>query len=423
MESPVLVDDTAANPWLAADSIRRLCVSLILTEQADLLAKGFLSRDAMAPLQDPHLSRSQRDVLRIDEDGLGFDSLARLNLVFRFNRFFHLSETGIEDYLLIHRSLGEWVGLVDQHLRLMADNARFTFDTSGSAGPVKHITHRAADLFAEMQSQCLRPLAHVPQGMRIISLVPPHHIYGFLFSCILPAVLRCDVLDLHMAGPTAVFRLAQPADLIIGTPLNWRMLHGSYRILPPGVFGVTSAGPSNEVTWAVRQVNGLAGLTEIYGSTETGGIGARSEPSAPFQLLPHLTRDGEGVIDPIRGQEPLVLQDRIEWLDTRCFQVLGRLDDVVKVGGVNVSPTHVRNVLCTCDGVADAAVRLGGDRLNAFIVPKAGVDLTGLEVRMRAHIAANLPAPARPVALTFGSDLPVNAMGKSCNWDTAPGAR
>ena len=412
--------DAVANVWLAAETIRRLSVSLVLAEQEDLVARGQMPRDAMAALQDPRLSAMQQDALLIDADGLGFDSLARLKLILRFNRFFNLSDTGIEDYLLLQRSLGDWCGLLDHHLRLVADRAQFTFATSGSAGPVKHISHSASDLLAEVQALRHGPLVHLAQGTRIVLLVPPHHIYGFLFGCLLPRVLGGPVLDLRLAGPTAVFHHAMPGDLIIGTTLNWQLVHDSGRVFPPSVSGITSAGASSDKTWATRHVNDLDHLTEVYGATETGGIGTRSDPDAPFRLLPHLTHTKAGAVQRARDQYRLAVQDRLVWEGDGYFRVLGRLDDVVKVGGVNVSPAHVVGVLCACDGVAFASVRLGNDRMKAFVVAKPGSDPPELEARLRAHILRNLSAPARPASLTFGATLPVNAMGKSCDWATTP---
>lgn len=412
---------TAANPWLAPAALRRLAISLILAEQEDLVAKGRLPRGALTALDDPNLSTDAQDALRIDEDGLGFDSLSRLSLILRINRFFHLSDTGIEDYLLMHRRLGDWVALLDQHLRLLGEGARFTFATSGSAGPVKHVCHTATALLAEVQAHRQGPLAKIPPGARILSLVPPHHIYGFLFTCVLPQAIGATVVDLHHAGPFAAIRHARAGDLVIGTPLNWRLLHDSGLRFAPGVQGVTSAGPACPRTWAVQHVNGLTHLTEVYGATETGGIGTRSGAEAPFDLLSHLVREPGGDTVGPRGSAPLPLQDDLDWVAARQFRIQGRRDDVVKVGGINVSPAHVKTVLCACEGVAAVAVRLGQERIKAFVVPAPGVTPSALEPVLRAHILRALPAPARPAPVTFGPALPVNAMGKSCDWDPLPG--
>jgi 4-coumarate--CoA ligase (photoactive yellow protein activation family) len=407
--------EVAAPSCIAADTIRRLCISLIAAEHADLVAKGQMHRDAVLPLLNPHVSLTERDALRIDEDGLGFDSLARLGLILRVNRFFNLADSGVEDYLLIHRTLGDWVALISRHFQIVGDLASFTFDTSGSAGPVKHVSHPATVLIAEMKAHVSGPLSY--QASRVLSLVPPHHIYGFLFTCLLPDLLGLPVLDLTRLGPTAVFRQAKPGDLIIGTPFNWQVLHATGLTLPPEVTGITSAGPSTPATWEVLTVNGLARLTEVYGSTETGGIGTRTEFGAAFDVLPHLARQNDAILRRDDGQS-LALQDHLDWVEPGRFQVQGRKDDVVQVGGVNVSPAQVATVIRGMNGVADVAVRLGSGRLRAFIVPSVP-DVAALEHRLRDQIAQSLPAPARPTSLCFGSALPRTAMGKLCDWPEA----
>lgn len=409
-----------SNSWLTRTMLRRLAASLILAEQEDLVATGQLERGALAVLKRPAARHNSFDAVRIDESGLGFDSLSRLSLILRFNRFFYLNDTGIEDYLLTATSLGEWVTLLDQHLRAMGDGARFSFATSGSAGPAKHICHSVGDLVEEVHSLQRRLQDWMRPNGRFLALVPPHHIYGFLFTCLLPKFAGMPVVDLHHAGPCAAFRHARSGDVLIGTPFVWRTLCASGLTFAHDVLGVTSAGAACSQTWSTRDVNGLGKLIEIYGSTETGGIGTRSEPGAAFELLDHLCR-ANGNDDVIAdGKPPKPLQDKVEWLGPRQFRLQGRRDDVVKVGGVNVSPSHVEAVLRACEGVSAASVRLAGDRMKAFVVPRPGIVLSTLEVLLNAHMRRHLQAPARPVQLTFGAELPVNAMGKICDWDAAP---
>lgn len=417
MRQKAFCDTAVVNTLLTADSLRRLTISLIRAEMQDLVSRGLLSAEKLTILHRANHLDSLTDSLVIDEDGLGFDSLSRLSLILRFNTFFHLRETGVEDYLLVQRSLGDWCHLLDQHLSLVKDRAKFGFSTSGSAGPVKHVSHDAALLLDEVTSLRAGPLSQLSKDGRVISLVPPHHIYGFLFTCILPQALGKDVIDLSQLAPTAAFRHAQPGDVIIGTPLHWRLLRESGLPFASDVTGISSAGPADATTWAVRESNGLTSMTEVYGATETGGLGTRSEPNMPFRLLSHLRRDLDGTVVRLADQHTLPVQDRLDWVNEDSFSVAGRLDDVIKIGGVNVSPSHVASILRECDGVAHACVRMGKERLKAFLVPTPGTDSIQLEAELHAFVKRTLPAPARPASLTFGHALPVNAMGKSCDWD------
>jgi acyl-coenzyme A synthetase/AMP-(fatty) acid ligase len=91
------------------------------------------------------------------------------------------------------------------------------------------------------------------------------------------------------------------------------------------------------------------------------------------------------------------------------------------VGGINVYPAHVRDVLLRHPAVQDAAVRLmlpgEGSRLKAFVVPKPGVvDAAELQQQLRAWADAALTPPERPKAIRLGPALPRTAAGKLADW-------
>jgi acyl-coenzyme A synthetase/AMP-(fatty) acid ligase len=93
----------------------------------------------------------------------------------------------------------------------------------------------------------------------------------------------------------------------------------------------------------------------------------------------------------------------------------------VQVGGVNVFPERVREVLKRHPAVADAAVRLmrpgEGTRLKAFVVPKVTTaDGEELGADLRAWMEQELTAPERPKAIRLGPALPVGSAGKSTDW-------
>lgn len=404
---------------LSNDAVRRILISLIMAEQESLHKKGVITGDHL--LGPKVFGRNTADVdgIKITEEVLGFDSLGILDVILAVNRFFQLDASGAEDYLLIERDIGSWVRLVQKHRDLVADQWSFGFQTSGSAGKPKTVIHPAKVLWTEMAAQHQAPLRILRPPGRVITLVPPHHIYGFLFGCVLPEVAGVDHCDLHLASPTAAFREARSGDLIVGTPHNWDVLSKTGKIFATGVHGVTSAGPSTPGTWNVVSENGLAGLTEIFGSTETGGLASRTSPDDAFILLPHLSMV-DGVIPcPVTGS-PLPLQDNLVWTSARHFRIAGRIDHVVQVAGVNVSPALVANRIKLIAGVADAVVRLDDDRLKAFVVPAHSQSEAGaLRQSIHRELYRDLPAVARPTSIDIGPALPRNAMGKLSDWTPA----
>ena len=90
------------------------------------------------------------------------------------------------------------------------------------------------------------------------------------------------------------------------------------------------------------------------------------------------------------------------------------------MGGINVFPARVRQVLLDHPQVADAAVRLMApeerSRLKAFVVSAPGCDVEALPSALWAWTESRMTAPERPKAFTIGAQLLRNAMGKLADW-------
>ncbi len=402
--------------YLQPEALRRICVSLIRVEQERMLRIGAIQTCKLDKLHRSNAFLEDIDSVNIDLETLGFDSLALLDLIMSINRFFGLHHTGIEDYLLLKRRIGDWVQLLLEHFALAPDNFSMTFATSGSAGHAKQISHQFDRMRTEIDTLLAGPFRQLSSANRIIALVPPHHIYGFLFTALLPTVRKVAVVDLYHSGPGAAARVAKPGDLIVATPLNWRHLVQLKSRFCEGVHGVVSAGPSDHDTWRVLDECGLSTLTEVYGSTETLGVAIRTSESSSFKLMSHLSRVGDHVAD-CDGML-LELQDKLNWTGDRNFSLEGRLDSVVQVGGVNVNLTQVRDKILQIDGVDDAVVRLDQTRLKAFVKTTVHKDIhCDLDQRLRQELQCQLAAPAVPQSIVYGLDLPRNNMGKLCDWN------
>ena len=362
--------------------------------------------------------------LAFDEQGLGLDSLERLAVASALTEALHLHESGCEDLLLARQTFGEWLDVAASGLAQF--DARLTFRTSGSGGQAKPCAHALDAL--QQEAEHLATLT--PGARRVLSAVPSHHIYGFLFTVLLPARLGCaEVIDVRRATPQALARMLRPGDLVISHPAHRALVARHAGHLPIGVLGVTSTAPCPDELARRLAALGLFSLTQVYGSSETAGIGTRTAAGTGFRLMPFWSRvpaDQHRLcrVAPDGSTRLHVPQDRLTWTRDGEFTVCGRIDDAVQVGGVNVSPAHVRGVLLAHPQVADAVVRLmqpeEGLQLKAFVVPAPGTDTAALKQALWPWTAARLTAPERPKAFALGDEIPRIAMDKLADWPLVP---
>ncbi|WP_198156982.1 4-coumarate--CoA ligase [Aquincola tertiaricarbonis] len=364
--------------------------------------------------------------MALDEAGLGMDSLEFLAVASALSECLHLHESGLEDLLLARRRFGEWLDLVSDSL--LAFDAGLTFRTSGSTGAAKPCCHSLASLHQEVEY-----LATLTPGVRrVLTAVPAHHIYGFLFTVLLPAQLDCDeVIDIRRQTPQSLASLLKPGDLVVSHPAHWALVERHAGRLPAGVLGASSTAPCPDELALSLKAQGLERLIQIYGSSETAGIATRDCAGAPYRLMPfwatHPHESNKLLRTTTSGQEDAHdVRDLLEWLGRDLFRVMGRLDEAVQVAGTNVFPAQVRTVLCSHPRVADAAVRLmtpaEGNRLKAFVLPVPGADLETLRDELWSWTQKRLPVPARPKAFSFGSSIPRTALGKLADWPATVGA-
>lgn len=351
------------------------------------------------------------------------DSLELVQLATRISVALDLGASGIDDYLLARRTLADWREIAAAGLDRASE--RMTFLTSGSTGRARPCPHLLADLSGEIEA--LLPV--LDGAARIVTLVPAHHIYGFLFSILLPSRLAVEVLDGRDMAGTGLLRRLRPGDLVVGFPDRYASLVNAGSP-PHGVTALTSTAPCPAGLQDALEAVGWSGVVEIYGSSETGGLGVRTGGHEPFALIaPWRPADGVppgdvagrdlGGSDMLQraGRPPIQAPDRLEWTGPRHFRPAGRLDGAVQVMGMNVFPERVRAVLRSHPAVEDAAVRLtrsgGAARLKAFVVSKgAPLDGEGL-----AHWAeTRLSPPERPRHWRFGQALPTGPMGKPADW-------
>lgn len=276
---------------------------------------------------------------------LGMNSLSRMALAAQVNEFFGLFQTSVANYLLTDSRLDHWTKKI---LRARRENDQdVVFLTSGTSGNPQRIRHALAALLHE--ADVLQQL--IPRPAQVISTVPSHHIYGFLYTVVLPALWEVPVRSLSAVNGATL----TSDSLLIGTPSTWEYLHRT--LVGSGQMdccGVCSTAPLSSSLFS-RLITGGINLLDVYGSTDTGGIAFRRLPDAAFHLLPHVRLIGDPPSHVAIGEHgvPFPLPDQIEPVSDREIRVLKRHDGAVQIGGVNVSPAYIQTIVSNCPLVAE----------------------------------------------------------------------
>ncbi|HYC03194.1 MAG TPA: AMP-binding protein [Azospirillaceae bacterium] len=392
--------------WQDAPTLRRVVVDLVAGEWSRLRPG--------APAPDGW----DDDGLEIAPGGLGADSLELTSLATALVETLQLHRAGFEDYLLRRRTLGDWVAITRASLE-RADQ-EITFRTSGSTGEPKPCAHTLERLEEEAGG-----LADILKGTtRVLAAVPAHHIYGFLFTVLLPLKLGVPVEVVRGRLPGRVVAELRPGDLLVAVPDWWNAAARAGAAIPAGATGTSSTAPLPAETAALLRLRGLSRLVEIYGSSETAGLGWRDDPAGPYTLFPWWRPEADGALRHARLDLIAEPPDHLAFQPDGRFRLEGRRDGAVQVGGTNIFPARVASVLREHPDVADAAVRphavAGGLRLKAFIVPSPGISPDSLRAGLEGWMAGRLTPPERPRALTFGATLPRTEMGKPADWPVTP---
>lgn len=337
-----------------------------------------------------------------DGDSLDADSLELVSLATAVTQFFQLHLIGLEDYLLRYRTLGQWVEVV-QASRAKGGTA-IGFQTSGSTGTPRQVVHRWADLEQEVAFfHRLIPglIGFTPS--RLLVPLPCHHIYGFLFGVMLAETMKLPVVSGSLAWAEMMRGGFKSGDLVVGHPFFWKQVAKGALQLPPEVAGLTSTGPCDHGTAQALERMKLAALIQIYGATETAGIGWRVKADAHFELLPRWRQapGGDGLADCVSGAlHPL--PDTVDWMGERHLLPVARRDRAVQVGGINVYPERIRWHLQQVEFVGAASVELVDGRLEARIEAVANAPSQN---QMREHLrhwcARHLTSPERPAIFDF----------------------
>ncbi|MBI9113951.1 o-succinylbenzoate--CoA ligase [Sanguibacter suaedae] len=330
--------------------------------------------------------------------------------------------------------------------RHVTTGAHVVLPTSGSTGKARHVRLPVEALRASGEATAARLGGH---GRWVLAL-PTTHVAG------LQVIARCAI-----AGTTpVVVDLAEgfrpDAFAAACASLSGRRTYTSlvptqlHRLLDDAATGtgagLAAAGRLDAVlvggaaaSSALLDAARAAGVRVVttYGMTETAG--GCVYDGVPLDGVDVRVRDGrveiagpvlaDGYVDdPVATAAAFVVDDGTRWLRTQDLgevtvtdgrphlRVLGRADDVVVTGGVNVAPAAVERLLGGWGGLAEVCVvGLPSERWGAEVAAVATLSpgaTAPLLTDLRDHVTTHLGRPAAPRELVVVPALPLRGPGK-----------
>ncbi len=342
------------------------------------------------------------------------------------------------------RLLGDWDGMAESEdkadgmeaspfpLHPLDPHARqLILYTSGSGGEPKAIEKSLFQLQNEVEA-LERQWGALLGSSTAVATVSHQHIYGLLFRLLWPlAAGRPFHSPMYLSPEPMLNAVAEKDAYWVASPAQLKRLDE----LTPwgGVSGLkavfSSGGPlPTEAAERIQRSSGRD-VIEIYGSSETGGIGWRRAPDdGGWTLFPGicLQRGADGrcrLMSPyLSGQEDYPLDDRIDLKEDGRFMLEGRLDRIVKVEEKRLSLDQMERVLKQSNWVEQAHCQVlpgARERVAALIVPtEFGREMLRRQGRaavirgLRLQLLQAFEAVVLPRKWLFFDTVPLTAQGK-----------
>ena len=319
---------------------------------------------------------------------------------------------------------------IDEFPTIVAEETKIHMYTSGSTGHPKAVLQRMKE-FEEDNAFVFSKWGDEFWKRKVCSCVSQHHIYGLLFSVVLPFAAGIPFRRNRIIIPAEFKSLTDDSYAIVAVPAFLKRTvedeTESFGLKSPIIF--TSGGVlTPDVAKKTDQIMGFWPI-EVYGSTETSGIAYRQSKNGlewtPFDNA-ELSQNAEGCLI-IRSpyiSDPAGFEtaDLVEIFPDGRFLLKGRSDSIVKIEEKRISVTEVENRLNQNPYVKDSCVIAMADRrqyLAAAVVLSpaglekfAGAEKFDMNQYFRNYLAGFFEAVVLPRKWRYLDAIPQNAMGK-----------
>ncbi len=337
--------------------------------------------------------------------------------------------------------LGNWQGkeldiqpIENSTLRLQAldaDQAKLVIFTSASSGKAKAIGKNLQQLQNELitlETLWSKQLA----DSHIVATVSHQHIYGLLFRVLWPlAAGRCFYSQMFLSPEPLLKAVKATSACWVASPAQLKRLDdlSEWSELADLSAVFSSGGHLPDQAAAQIVEHGQHGLYEVYGSSETGGIGWRQPATDKYWMVfdsVQLRQDDQGnswlKSAYLASEQQYELDDRIELSGHGKFQLLGRKDRIVKLEEKRLSLHQLENSLKQTPWVKESYTLLvpgKRDRIAAVLVlTRQGIDLQQQQGRyavikqLRRQLMQSFDTLVLPKKWLFVPALPLNTQAK-----------
>ena len=202
----------------------------------------------------------------------------------------------------------------------------------------------------------------------LLASVSPRHIYGLLFSVLLPFIAGASVTKDSPVFPGEITNMtaASKATVYIGAPMHYKALAAGRTNLGNIRLAFSSGGFLDKAHSLAFSRMANAPVEEVYGSTETGGIAYRSRMRdetefRPFPVIGWKIEDERLFVKspfispslPLDDEGYFRTGDRVGGQSEDGFELSGRVDNVVKVGGNRVELDAVEQKIRALKAIKD----------------------------------------------------------------------
>ena len=309
--------------------------------------------------------------------------------------------------------------------------AEMVLYTSGTTGEPKAVYKRFLQFENEL-FELVKVFGNDWVNRKVYSTVNHHHIYGLLFTALLPIATGLPFRRHRIDFPTELANIAGEAAVMASSPAFLKRLSAEtdqpfeFKCAP---IIYSSGGPlPEEVARKACERTGFWPM-EIYGSTETGGIAYRQSKNGlvwtPFEVCKMSVAEN-GCLNIkssyILEEEGFTTGDLVDLYDDGRFLLKGRSDSIVKIEEKRISLPEVEMRLKQTGLVQDVrVVPMVGKRqyLAAAIVLNAagrekfaGVPKLAINNFFHDYLLKFIENTVSPKKWRYLEELPQNTEGK-----------